>query len=229
MQKELTSLARRTGGPGILVAAIAAMSGCVTAPPPMVITPAAPPTVVYQAPLPMRVVPTQPTAPVQAQPTPVAPVQPHRAAQQLSDGQVVGVLTEANNAEIHEAQLALRISTNPRVHAFARQMIADHSRLNNRLLSLADEIGIAPTQSPASLNLSRTSRQAFRSLSALRGRSFDVTYIRHQVAVHQTVLNGLNRILLPSARRPVLRSALTQIRPVLGNHLQRARDLLLGL
>lgn len=229
MQNELPLRARRICGLGLLIAAGAVLGGCVTAPPPMVITPAVPPTVVYQVPPPMRVVPSQPVAPVQAppaQPTTAAPVQPQRPAQQLSDGQVVGILTEANNAEIHEAQLALRNSSNPRVRAFARQMIADHSRLNNRLLSLADQLGIAPTQSPASLNLSRTSRQAFRSLSALSGRNFDVTYIRHQVAVHRTVLNGINQVLLPNTRYPGLRTALLQTRAIIGNHLQRARDLL---
>lgn len=200
------------------LAAVTGLEGCVTAPPPLVIAAPPPPAIVYQPP---QVYHSSPILPVPSAPT--APVQRRWPAQQLSNGQAIGILTAANNAEIREAQLALRVSRNLRIRRFAQQMINSHSRLNSRLLALSRRLGILPTQSQASQHLTQTAQQALTTLSTMRGRRFNRVYIHHQVVTHRTVLNGINNILLPGTRQPYIRGALLQTRTIITRHLQYAQ------
>lgn len=206
---------RRTG----LLLATAGLTACAAVPPPVVVM--APPQ--YAPPVYVQASPVQPVAP--AQPAPVQTVPTAPQARILSDGAIAGIMEMANNAEIHEAQLALSVSRDPRVRNFARQMITDHSRLNVAMMHLTSRLGITPTQSPASRNIQVTARQAYSQLSALRGSAFNRTYVNHQVTTHTRLLNGMNRYLIPNARNPQLRSALLQARPTIAVHLQHARGL----
>lgn len=213
MNNNRSPVARRIGYFGVLTI-VASLTGCYTPRPVMVMPPPyAPPVIVQTAP------------PVQYAPVQTAPSAHVQQAQQLTDPQIAGIMIEANNSEIREARLALSISHNPRVRAFAQRMINDHTRLNTAMQLAANRMGITPVQSPTSQNLSATARQAYSQLSAMRGSQFNRTYITHQVGTHTTVLNGIDRFLLPNARSPRLLAILRQARPVIAAHLQHAKQL----
>lgn len=217
MHKKSLSFMRHLGG-FCTFAALAGLTGCVTAPRPVIIAAPPPPAIVYQ-PAPIYRPLTPPAAPTAQAPTRRA----QHPGRQFTDGQILGILTVADNAEIREAQLAFRFSRNPRVRQFAQQMINSHSRLNSNLLTLSRRLGIRATQSRASQHLVQTARQAYATLSTMRGRHFDRVYVNHQIATHRTMLNGINNILLPDTHQANVRSALLQTRMILSRHIQYAQ------
>lgn len=213
VNKLRSSVVRYVSHIGFLITAIG-LTACATQKPVVMAPPPAPPVVVQATP------PDLPAAPSRS-----APVQAAPKAHRLSDANVIAVMIDINNAEIREARLVLSISRNPRVRAFAQRVVADHTRLNNSMRLLSARLQITPLETPASRHLRVTERQALSKLATLRGPAFNRAYIAHQVATHQTVLNGLNRFLLPEVQHPQLRIALLQARPVITAHLQLARQL----
>jgi putative membrane protein len=60
------------------------------------------------------------------------------------DQQFVIDAAQGGMAEVQLGQLALERSRNPEVKQFARQMIQEHTRANERLMRLATQKGITP-------------------------------------------------------------------------------------
>jgi putative membrane protein len=54
-----------------------------------------------------------------------------------TDPQIVGIVVAANQIDIDYAKLALSKSKNKQIHAFARQMVRDHSALQKSYSILA--------------------------------------------------------------------------------------------
>ena len=57
----------------------------------------------------------------------------------LNDLEIAHVAYTADNIDIRYAHLALAISTNPKIHEFARTMIRDHTAVNKQALALGQE------------------------------------------------------------------------------------------
>jgi len=147
----------------------------------------------------------------------------------LSEAQVLGVLTSANQGEINEGNLAPGRASSPAVLAFAARMVTEHTAALNRVTALASSTGLSPVASPTSQALDATSASTVQALTPLSGSVFDVAYIQSQVAAHNTVLNNIDRQLLPSATTDALRSELTTTRAAVAEHLQDAQGIIAGL
>ena len=141
----------------------------------------------------------------------------------LSEAQVLGVLASANQGEINEGNLAPGRASSPAVLAFAARMVTEHTAALNRVTALASSTGLTPVASPTSQALDAISASTVQALTPLSGSVFDVAYIQSQVAAHNTVLNNIDRQLLPSATTEALRSELTTTRAAVAEHLQDAQ------
>ena len=76
----------------------------------------------------------------------------------LSDAQVLGVLTAANDAELDAARLAQAKAADPHVKGFAEHMSADHSASNTEVGALARRLNISPQTSAESGSLTQTAK-----------------------------------------------------------------------
>jgi putative membrane protein len=63
------------------------------------------------------------------------------------------------------------------------------------------------------------------SLRTLTGRRFDAAYIANEVRFHEELLVAIDRVFLPSARRPEIREFLTTLRPTISAHRAHAEQL----
>lgn len=157
--------------------------------------------------------------------------QPHASAGDVtggaaavSDASILAVLHEANQAEIHAAQLALASSGNANVKSFAHQMIRDHTKLDHAGDSVAKAINITPAL-PANDSLSAHVAQETQQLSAAgKGAGFDRQYIDDQVQDHRTVLALLQQFQT-EAQSPQVKAAVTGAMPIVQGHLDRAKRL----
>jgi putative membrane protein len=91
---------------------------------------------------------------------------------------------QAGIAEVAEARLALKNSTRPDIHDFARHMIADHTKAGDQLKTIASTQGLALPGEP-----SAEDKQAMTKLGALSGEDFDRAYIEAQRSAHEAAVS----------------------------------------
>ena len=100
-----------------------------------------------------------------------------------TDKDFVMKAAEAGIAEVAEARIALKNSQRPDVQMFARRMIADHTKANEQLKTIAKEQGIDLPNAPGDEELMH-----MKQLGALAGRDFDNAYIQKEVKDHQAAV-----------------------------------------
>jgi putative membrane protein len=137
-----------------------------------------------------------------------------------------GFLAQASSGdqfEIQSSQLALQMSTNPRVRNFANLLIADHTRMSQTMMAAAQSAGVVPPP-PALL----PQHQALLSQLSAAGPNFDVAFRDAQITAHQQAL-GLMQNYAASGDVPALRAVAQQAIPAIQMHLSQAQMLQVAL
>ncbi len=142
-----------------------------------------------------------------------------------TDPQIVGILTAANDVDIGAGYQAERMASAAEVQAFGKQMVADHTALNEQGAALAKSLGITPEESPTSKQLRENGDRALERRQALTGAQFDRTYLDDEIAFHAAVLKAIDEVLLPNAEAAELKALITRARPQIAAHLEQARTL----
>jgi putative membrane protein len=143
----------------------------------------------------------------------------------ISDPQIVGVVTAADQIDIDTAKLALKKTKNDQVKQFAQQMIDDHTKLQSSVNDLGKKLNVKPAPSDTSKSLKTAAAAETKKLQGLNGKAFDTEYINHEVAYHQQVLDAAGNVLIPNAQNAELKSALQGAAPLLQGHLDHAKQL----
>src|ERR1051326_4186853 len=143
----------------------------------------------------------------------------------ITDPQIVGVVTAADQIDIDAAKLALKKTKNDQVKQFAQQMIDDHTKLQNSVNDLGKKLNVKPAPSDTSKSLKTAAAAETKKLQGLNGKAFDTEYINHEVAYHQQVLDAAGNVLIPNAQNADLKSALQGAAPLLQGHLDHAKQL----
>lgn len=89
----------------------------------------------------------------------------------------------------------------------------------------AKKLGIKPESSATSKKLKSMDDENAKKLEGLKGADFNKAYIDHEVSFHQTVLDSLDKALIPNASNAELKAALNNTRPVIAAHLARAKKI----
>jgi putative membrane protein len=150
-------------------------------------------------------------------------------AAMLNDGQVAGVMLEANAGEVQAGNVANARSMNPAVRMFAAMMITDHAGANQTLEATLAAQAIEAADSPLRRMLSDQAAQTLNSLWAASPSGFDVAYADSQVAMHMMVLGLLDQTLIPMASNAALKMDLQAARMTVSMHLMAAQQLRLKL
>lgn len=155
---------------------------------------------------------------------------PIALAQQVpDDAQIAGIVVAANTVDIDAGKIAQKMSKNADVKAFAKMMVTDHAGVNKQALALVKKLKMTPRESELSKSLKQGGRDNLRKLRALRGKDFDQAYMAHEVLYHQTVIDTLDKTLIPHAANPELKETLVNVRPAFVAHLEQAQGLLAKL
>lgn len=146
-------------------------------------------------------------------------------AQAPSDSQIAKIVVTANKADIDGGKLALSKTKNADVKAFAKQMVTDHTRANEKVTALAKKLKVTPEDSETSTTLEHKASANLADLKKLSGKEFDKTYINKEVETHETVLNEIDNTLIPNAKNPELKALVERIRPEIAAHLAHAKSI----
>lgn len=142
-----------------------------------------------------------------------------------SDSDIAAIVTNANQGEVNQGQVASSKANSDDVRAFARMMVNDHTNALTTAQSLWSRTSITAGDNDISRGLQSGSSQTVNALNTYSGSEFDRQYINSQVDVHQWLLNTLDNTLIPSAHNRQLRDFLNTQRTAVAMHLDRAKQI----
>ena len=156
---------------------------------------------------------------------PTAGATANAAASGVTDANIAAIVVAANNADIAYAEQALAKSRDAGIRQFATMTKKDHESMNAVAGALVTRLKVTPADNETSFDIrddAEEKRQRFRELEDF---AFDSAYIHNEVAYHRSVLEAIDKVLVPSAKNPELKSLLVQVRPAIAAHLDHAQSL----
>lgn len=143
----------------------------------------------------------------------------------LNDPQIASILTTANQVDIDAGKLAQQKASSQEVKDFAQRMVTDHQAANKAAMDVFQKINLKPQDNPSSTALKVGGNRTLTKLKGLQGAAFDKAYMDNEVVMHQTVLDTIDKSLLPAARSEDLKDLINKTRPVIADHLEQAKKI----
>ena len=128
--------------------------------------------------------------------------------------------SQSDQYEMLAASVAAVQSQDPRVKAFAEEMVRDHTRLAGELRQAAAASGLPPPRP----GLSSDQASLLSALQSVRGRDFDKAYARQQVLAHAQAL-AVEESFAADGSDPNLQKAALSALPTIQHHLEMAQQL----
>ena len=143
-----------------------------------------------------------------------------------TDGQILAFVTAANKGEIAEGKLATTKATNPKVKAFARLMVTDHTAMLNEGNSFAKKNNITPDSTKNDVtDLEKDAKNELQDLTTkAKGNDWDKDFVNNEIDGHKKVLDKLQG-MKQATTNPQLGAMLTKATAKVQEHLQKAQAL----
>jgi len=142
-----------------------------------------------------------------------------------NDAQIAAIVVTANQVDIDAGKLAASRSSSKEVKELAQRMVTDHTGVNKAATELVTRLKVKPQENDTSKSLKQTGDETLKRLKALKGADFDRAYVDNEVTYHQTVLDALDKTLIPGAKNDELKALLVKVRPAFVAHLDHAKHL----
>ena len=148
---------------------------------------------------------------------------------EMTDLEYAHIAYTADNIDIRYAHLALALSVNPDIHAFAQTMIRDHEAVNAAALELLDKLGATAQDNAVSQTLKKNAEEIIGSLVKLRGAEFDAAYAANELAYHQAVNDLVENTMIPNIDNAEVRALFQQGLEIFKAHEGHAEMMVKGL
>ncbi|KQY13969.1 DUF4142 domain-containing protein [Rhizobium sp. Root482] len=139
-----------------------------------------------------------------------------------SDPQIAHIAYTAGVIDIEAANLAVKMSKNEDVVAFAKDMLRDHEAVNKQALDLVAKLKVTPEDNATSQSLTQAAAKERDALAKLDGAAFDKAYVENEIAYHKQVNGALETLLIPSAQNAELKDLLQTGLKLFQGHQQHA-------
>jgi putative membrane protein len=137
---------------------------------------------------------------------------------------IVAHLGAGDSLEVALSQIGVTRAQNSAVSAFAQRMVSEHLQHFQTGMQLASSNSIVPMGLPDDTAETRMTSHAISKLSSMpAGEEFDRAFMRHEVMMHQHMLNDLN-LFRGQATDGALR-LVKETTPIVQQHLDDARAL----
>jgi putative membrane protein len=147
------------------------------------------------------------------------------AQQGPTDAQIAHIVVTANQVDVDAGKVAEQKGSTDEVRKFGKQMVTDHTAVNQQASALVGKLKVTPEANDTSASLRKGGDENLARLQKLKGKEFDQAYVDHEVSYHQAVIDAVDQTLLPSARNEELKTLIRKVRPALVQHLEHARHL----
>ena len=142
-----------------------------------------------------------------------------------TDAQIASIVVTANQVDIDAGNLAEAKGSAKEVKAFGKQMVTDHSGVNQQAVALVTKLKVTPEDNPTSQSLKAGGAENVNKLQGLQGAAFDKAYVDHEVAYHEQVLDAIDKTLVPNAKNAELKALIVKVRPAFVAHLEHAKTI----
>lgn len=143
----------------------------------------------------------------------------------LNDAQIAHIAYTAGAIDVAAGKQALAKAHDPKVRAFAEEMVRDHEAVNGQALALVKKLGVTPEANPTSAALSKQAETERAALAKLDGAAFDRAYVANEVAFHRTVNGALRDTLIPGAHNGELKALLETGLKLFSEHQMHAEHI----
>ena len=143
----------------------------------------------------------------------------------INDAQIAHIVVTANAVDSAAGQLAKTKGASKAVKDFGQTMVNDHSGVNKQAVALATKLNVTPEDNDTSRQLKSGGDANLAKLQGLSGEAFDKAYIDNEVTYHQTVLDAIDKTLIPNAQNADLKALLVKARPAIAAHLERVKSI----
>jgi putative membrane protein len=140
-----------------------------------------------------------------------------------TDAEIAAIVVTANQVDIDAGKLASNRAQAADVRTLAQRMVVDHTGVNEQAAALAKKLHLTPKTNATSESLARGGKDNVQHLRGLEGAQFDRAYVAHEIAYHESVIEALDKTLIPSAQNAGLRDLLVKVRPAFVGHLEHAK------
>lgn len=147
----------------------------------------------------------------------------------LNDLEIAHVAYTADSIDIRYAHLALAISGNPTVRAFAETMIRDHTIVNERALALLAKLNVSAQDNFLSQQLNAQADQLVDEMSQLRGEEFDRRYSANELDYHQAVNGLVAGTFIPNIQNPEVKALFEEALLIFKAHEMHAENMVVTL
>ena len=144
------------------------------------------------------------------------------AIESLDDATILAIFDQANAADIYTARLGVKYGHSDEVRALARQVANDHLMVQQLGRDLAKKLDIFPTP-PDNDSSIKAQANSVTNLTSKSGAAFDEAYLHYEFAFHQSVINSIDRTLLPAVKNHELKTLFETVRPGFEHHLAETK------
>jgi len=130
------------------------------------------------------------------------------AEDKMNDLEIAHSAYTAGVLDIRYAHLALAISENVDVKAFAQTMIRDHEAVNQQAVALIRKLEVTPQDNELSKFLVKGAAKKREKLLRLKGKKFDCAYAQNELGYHQVVNKTVATAFIPNVTVPELKELL---------------------
>ena len=130
-------------------------------------------------------------------------------------------VASANAFEIQSSELAQDRARSSEVKAFAKQMVADHTKLGQEFKSAVKAANIT---APLPEQPGAKQKAALSKLRSAQGTAFDTAYLTEQLAGHKEAVSILRKYA-KSGRTPQLKEIAQNTLPIVEQHLSKVTEL----
>lgn len=152
-----------------------------------------------------------------------------RSPAELTDPEIAHVAYTADLIDIRYAHLALALSQDSQVRAFAETMIRDHTAINDRALALLERLEIQPQDNFLSQRLVKQSDALVTEMRQLNGREFDRRYAANELGYHRAVNGLVEKTFIPNLRHPEVKALFQDALVIFKTHEQHAQHMVNAL
>ena len=150
---------------------------------------------------------------------------PLAAQKDLNDLEMTHVAVTASNIDVEYAKLALSVSKDTAVRAFAETMIRDHNAVNAQVAALAKRLNVTAQDNAMSRQLLADAAKKRDELRLLTGAAFDRAYIQNEVAYHHTVNGVVADAFIPHVENADVKKAFEGALAIFRGHEKHAEQL----
>lgn len=140
------------------------------------------------------------------------------AQKPLNDAEIAEVMEICQQIRFDFAQIALKKASTDEVKDFARYILTDYK----------DETAPVPIfvkdQNQSARDIKKNVALMTTQLKKLKGKNFDQTYLQMQMDLHKRIMKDFEEGLIPAAKNPDLKKALSKVHDEMDNYVDDTMD-----